>query len=31
MLLAGACLVIAGISNILITEPAAIKYQSQET
>lgn len=27
MLLAGACLVISGLCNLLITNPAAIKYQ----
>ncbi len=31
MLLAGACLIVAGLCNLLITEPAAIKYQGNET
>lgn len=29
MLLAGSCLIVAGLSNILITNPAAIKYQGK--
>ena len=28
MLLAGSCLIIAGISNLLITDPSVIKYQA---
>ncbi len=30
MLLAGACLILAGISNLLITNPEAIKYQGKK-
>ncbi len=30
MLLAGACLIVAGISNLLITDANAIRYQANK-